>query len=138
MKYVPYNGSISNSQLNWLDTTLKTSYERKERVFIFCHIAVQPGSARPPGYVWNNHEILAVLHQYPNTVVAFISGHDHEGGYFKDSFGIHHIIPPAPLECDLGDVAYGYISVYSRYFELSWYGKQPTSGVNLPTVMKYE
>lgn len=52
------------------------------------------------------------------------------GGYAVDSNGIHHLIPPAPLECEVGQLAYGYLTLYSpsegtSYMDFNWVGKLP-------------
>lgn len=52
------------------------------------------------------------------------------GGYAVDAKGIHHLIPPAPLECDEGQVAYGFLTLYpategKNYMDFDWVGKLP-------------
>lgn len=52
------------------------------------------------------------------------------GGYAIDPQGIHHLVPPAPLECDLGQLAYGYLTLYpasegKNYMDFTWVGKLP-------------
>ena len=49
------------------------------------------------------------------------------GGYFLDSAGIHHIVPPAPLECGEGEVAFGHFALHADHFVLHWTGKVPAS-----------
>lgn len=41
-----------------------------------------------------------------------MAGHTHQNYYFKDSFGIHHMLLPAILETPPGSDAYGWIDVY--------------------------
>ncbi len=67
-------------------------------------------------------------------VVAYIAGHNHAGGYARDNAGIHHITPPAPLECEVGQMAYGAMRVYQDRCELQWTGKGSTW---LPKVLKF-
>lgn len=123
-KYVPYNGAISQEQINWLKMELLKANINKEVCFIFSHISVYSKCCQPAGLIWNNNEVLELLHGFDN-IAAFISGHDHQGGYAKDEYDIHHIVLPAPLECGLNEVAFGYLSILDSYFELFWIGKQP-------------
>jgi manganese-dependent ADP-ribose/CDP-alcohol diphosphatase len=137
-KYVPYNGSLSDDQLTWLIDKLVESKTRDETCFVFTHVSINPDCVRPSGLVWNHEEILSAIHTHGGKVAAIIAGHDHNGGYAVDSKGIHHIVPPAPLECDLGEVSYGIIDVdiNSSLFHLKWYGRKPVdSKYDWPTSM---
>lgn len=75
--------------------------------------------------MFNSDEVLSVLHEFSGTVVAFFAGHDHTGGYDVDDHGIHHVIPPAPIDCQLGDSAFGEIFVHDDRLELRWFGSPP-------------
>ena len=48
-------------------------------------------------FIFIDQQVLALIQRHVS-VLAFISGHDHDGGYAIDRAGIHHIIPPAPVE----------------------------------------
>lgn len=124
--FTPFGGAIGSAQLQWLDDTLKRSSDAGERCIIFSHLPVY----RECTYyveccMFNCDEVLAVLHRYPGTVVAYFAGHDHTGGYAIDDHGIHHVIPPAPVDCALGDLAYGEVSVFSDHLRLDWWGSPP-------------
>lgn len=45
---------------------------------------------------WNYNEIFDILSE--NSVVCYISGHDHDCGYSVDQRGIHHITMPGAIE----------------------------------------
>lgn len=99
---------------------------------------------RPSGLIWNSDEVIKIMHRYPGVVGAFISGHDHDGGYAIDEGGIHHLVLPAPLECEVDEVAYGHIEVHSSqsnpsFFELHWTGKVPSPALYTawPTKMEF-
>ena len=136
-KYVPYNGSLSDEQLIWLQNILDISTNNKELIFIFSHVAIYANCVSPSGLVWNNEEVLKIV-QSSSHVVCFISGHDHIGGYAIDEYGIHHIVAPSPLECDVDEVTFGYFNLYQNDFELIWYGKIPEKSYHMwPTKMSY-
>lgn len=126
-RYVPCNGGISSDQLNWLDDVLRTATANNERCVVFSHIPTYLQCTKANTLLFNCEEVLALLQSHGN-VVAFIAGHDHTGGYAVDTSGIHHITPPAPLECDEGQMAYGHIEVYENHMEMVWTGKLPPGG----------
>eukprot|EP01031_Cornospumella_fuschlensis_P037617 gene37617-45695_t len=139
MRFVPYNGGISHSQLAWLNDTLYKSYQNKEKVIIFCHQPIFSPN-KPSSLIWNAEETLDILHQYPGTVVMWLAGHDHGGQCAIDNRGIYHIVPPAPIECELEDLAFGTVEVYNDHLKLLWMGSPPASPwhpwpqtVNFPT-----
>ena len=125
-RFVPYNGGIGERQLEWLTETLITAKTQGELCFIFCHQPVHVKASREANLLWNAEDVLSLIQQPDNShVVAFFSGHDHDGGYSQDEVGIHHLIPPAPLECEVGEVAYGVFDVHVDHLYLHWTGKLP-------------
>ena len=77
-----------------------------------------PLGRRRPGFTHTTHTTQTHTHSHPYTpytphltarrqVGAVFAGHDHDGGYNVDAMDVHHIIPPAPLECALGQVRLG-------------------------------
>eukprot|EP01035_Chromulina_nebulosa_P020262 gene20262-26305_t len=99
-----------------------------EKVIIFSHQPVYAPS-NPKSLIWNAEEILNLCHEKGN-VIMWLAGHDHDGSYTIDSKGIHHLIPPAPIECPDGEVAYGSIKVYDNKLSLEWIGKVPENTVH--------
>lgn len=134
-RYTPANGGLSAAQLQWMDDVLQDAQAKSEKCFIFNHVPTYLPSTQPSTVLWNCEEVLSVLQQYPN-VVAYFAGHDHDGGYATDEAGIHHITAPAPLECDVGEVAYGRVAVFERHLELRWTGRVPQK-TGWPTVLPY-
>ena len=66
---------------------------------------------KPQSMVWNSDELLDAVHASGN-VVVWLAGHDHGGQYARDKKGVHHLVPPAPLECRPPDeVSYGHVEV---------------------------
>jgi manganese-dependent ADP-ribose/CDP-alcohol diphosphatase len=126
-RFVPFNGGVSQTQLDWLSSVLERAERAGERCFIFSHMPCHPGCCRTGGLIWNYEEVLSVLQKHSGTVVAVFSGHDHDGGYEIDETGIHHVVPAAPLECDEGELAYGHLAVYAHHCDVHWTGKTPAS-----------
>lgn len=122
-RFVPYNGGVSEEQLQWLEDVVRQSSERKEKVLCFSH---QPVFApyKPQSVIWNCEDILSILHKYGNTRL-WMAGHDHDGQSSIDASGIYHLVPPAPLECEYGQTAFGFIEVHDDELKMNWTGKLP-------------
>lgn len=147
IRYVPFNGSVGKQQMLWLQETLAKSIIEKEICVIFSHMPCFQESCQPCTLMWNCEEILEILHNSNANIACFIAGHDHDGGYSKDNHGIHHITLPAPLECNVGQIAYGIMEIHQVNnnniiidkdnkevnsnddmeieFKLNWQGKEP-------------
>ena len=79
-------------------------------VVVFCHQPVHAPD-KPKSVVWNAEELLDAVHASGN-VVVWLAGHDHSGQYSRDKKGVHHLVPPAPLDCrPPNEVAYGHVEV---------------------------
>lgn len=127
-RYVPFNGGVCRRQLDWLVHELSSAVKHSEKCIIFCHMALCVEASREQNLLWNCEEVLRALYATPaGTVLACLAGHDHNGGYAVDHHGIHHIVPPAPIECDEGEDTFGTIEVYQNKLEISWTGKRPIS-----------
>lgn len=135
-RWVPYNGGISDEQLEWLQDTLSRSRENEENVVIYCHQPIYSPN-KPQSLIWNAEEVLSVIQKSSN-VRLWIAGHDHDGQYSIDDSGVHHLVPCAPIECEEGQTAYGHIEVHQDKFVLDWTGRKPTNSLlPWPTEMAY-
>jgi len=76
MRYVPYNGGISEDQMQWITSQLALSRSLKQRVIIFTHMPLYLGCCRPSGLMWGAEKLLQVLHcsEYCGTVIAVVAG----------------------------------------------------------------
>lgn len=121
-RYVPYNGGCSTRQLHWLEDVIQKSKKNEERLIIFSH---QPIHAvdKPQSLNWNSEEIKSILSK--GDVRAFFAGHDHDGQFDTDN-KIVHIVPPAPLEVEENQKAFGFISVFNDKLVINWTGKLPS------------
>jgi manganese-dependent ADP-ribose/CDP-alcohol diphosphatase len=130
LRNVPYNGSIGNSQLEWLAETLVLALESNEKCVLASHVSFIPGSNSMSCVVWNYQEVLDVLWNprgwkagngngkresvttFSETpVIACMYGHSHKGGSCVDPRGIVHITFQAPLEAVGDSVAYATVHV---------------------------
>uniref|UniRef100_A0A1D1Z0E5 Manganese-dependent ADP-ribose/CDP-alcohol diphosphatase n=1 Tax=Anthurium amnicola TaxID=1678845 RepID=A0A1D1Z0E5_9ARAE len=110
-RYLMFNGAVGKEQLKWLDDVLQDSVKNNQKVIICCHLPLHPEAATPEALLWNYEEVMDVIHKY-KCVKACLAGHDHKGGYSIDSFGVHHRVLEAALECPPGSDAFGHVDVY--------------------------
>jgi manganese-dependent ADP-ribose/CDP-alcohol diphosphatase len=136
-RWVPYNGGCSQQQIDWFTEVLAMARRADENVIVFCHQPIY-SPLKPQSVIWNSEELLDIVHKFGN-VVMWMAGHDHGGAYSCDPNGVHHLVPPAPIECDEGHRAYGQGEVYEDYLMLQWTGKTPSaSKYQWPQKMKFK
>lgn len=136
-RYVPYNGGISDCQLEWFEEELKESERKEQRVVVFCHQPIHaPG--KPQSVLWNAEEVKEIIHTHGSkSVVCWMAGHDHDGQYFVEALGsdgevMHHLVPPAPIECSEEEpAAFGHMEVYPDRLKLQWTGRTPHKKYNV-------
>lgn len=123
VRYTMFNGGFSQVQLDWLSSLLTSADENAEKVIIVCHLPVHPLSTFPICLAWNYDELLSVLRSH-RSVVCFMAGHDHDGGYHKDeNTGTHHLTLEGVIETPPDSNAFATVSVYEDRMELKGYGR---------------
>uniref|UniRef100_UPI00398EC5E7 manganese-dependent ADP-ribose/CDP-alcohol diphosphatase isoform X2 n=1 Tax=Pristiophorus japonicus TaxID=55135 RepID=UPI00398EC5E7 len=122
LRFVGFNGGFSQEQLEWLNKVLTFSDNNQEKVTVIGHLPVHPESTDPMCVAWNYDEILSVLHAH-TSVVCFIAGHDHDGGYYLDDHGIHHLTFEGVIETSPESRAFGTIHVYEDRMILKGRGR---------------
>ncbi len=113
-----WNGAIGAKQLKWLKTKLEQGEKYGFKTILFSHLPVLPENGLQ---LWNNQEVLRVINAYPS-VVAFIAGHDHDGGYVKQGH-IHHLTLKGLVESN-AEGACGIVDVYPDKLVVNGYGDQ--------------
>ncbi|SEJ47032.1 protein of unknown function [Cyclobacterium xiamenense] len=83
----PWNGGIGEEQLNWLVSKVNEAEESGKKVLVFCHYPLLPENGL---HLLNSREVLEKIGPSP-ALVAWISGHHHEGNYVHDDQGTHHL-----------------------------------------------
>lgn len=122
-RWVPYNGGVSQTQLNWFRDVLNYTRSNNEKVVVFSHQPIYAPDI-PQSVIWNSEDLLGLVHEY-GTVCLWLAGHDHDGQYQIDEFGVHHLVPPAPIESLPGEKTFGHIDVYDNKLVLNWNGRVP-------------
>lgn len=91
-----WNGGVGPEQRSWLAKELAAATAKREKVVVFCHIPTLPGTCRRGWLLWDHAEVVKVLDTCP-TLVAYMCGHDHLGGYGVRN-GVHYVTYPAMVE----------------------------------------
>ncbi|KAM8730387.1 manganese-dependent ADP-ribose/CDP-alcohol diphosphatase [Acanthopagrus schlegelii] len=122
-RFTMFNGGFSKDQLDWLDSVLSSADEKQEKVTIVSHLPVHPYSTGPICLAWNYDELLAIIRSH-SSVVCFMAGHDHDGGYHQDkNTGVHHLTLEGVIETPPDDNAFGTVSVYENRMVLKGKGR---------------
>jgi len=103
-RFVPYNGGISDTQLEWLRGRLQACMAAGRKAILLSHIPILEASTTPKTVLWNAEDVLDLLRSEDGRcVVAVLAGHDHDAGYAIDPrSGIHHVTFLSPLICPAG------------------------------------
>ncbi|XP_040922610.1 manganese-dependent ADP-ribose/CDP-alcohol diphosphatase [Toxotes jaculatrix] len=122
-RFTMFNGGFSKEQLDWLDSVLASTDEKRERVTIVSHLPVHPHSTDPICLAWNFDELLAIIRSH-SSVVCFMAGHDHDGGYCQDKCtGVHHLTLEGVIETPPDSNAFSTVSVYEDRMVLRGSGR---------------
>ena len=108
------------------------TFRRSQYAIIFGHIPLHPVVTSSECLLWNYDEVLAILHKYPSTVMACLSGHTHHSACGKDEVGITHYVLDAPLECPPGIDAFSIAYVYEHELAIQGYGKNASVKISFP------
>jgi 3',5'-cyclic AMP phosphodiesterase CpdA len=117
----PWNGGMRPEQLDWLRKTLKAASKAGERVIVLNHFPVFPLGDRHN--LWNDAELMDVLDDF-DCVVAYIAGHNHDGGY-AISNSIHHLTLQGMVETQ-DSTAYAVVEVQPDRLKVIGIGREPT------------
>lgn len=123
-----WNGGIGQAQQDWLKETLRGADERGERVIVFCHMPALAAASDESLVLWNDEQIVEILESHP-CVAAYVSGHDHAGGYARQD-GIHHVSLQGMVEAP-SENAYGIVELYADRIEVRGVGKVPSRSLLL-------
>lgn len=113
----PWNGGISQKQMQWLKKELDTAKKKGENVLVFSHHPLYPEMGLT---ALNDREILKLIADYPN-VKAMFAGHHHEGAfdYYKN---IPSVTVQGMVETE-NENAYGIVEIYSDKIVLNGKGR---------------
>ena len=113
----PWNSGIGKKQQDWMVAELEEAQSLNQKVILFSHMPLRPEHMTN---LWNYEEIAKIIEGFPN-VVAFINGHNHEGGHVFHN-GIHYITIFGMLDTEIS--SYGILDIYQDSLVIKGYGNQ--------------
>lgn len=113
-----WNGALGEEQLHWLEQTLVDADAAGERVILFCHFPVYPEDVHN---LWNAAEVVQLLASHPS-VVAYLNGHNHAGGYAEHQ-GVHFLTMHGMVDTD--ETAYAVITLDESTMSVAGRGREP-------------
>ena len=118
-RFVPYNGAYGREQLKWLRHELRQAKATGERVIILSHTILAPQACEGTTMAFDYDEALGIIKESGRTVAMVFCGHDHAGGYHRDSeTGTHHLTLCSPLNLGSDGKAFGVVDVMNEHIEL--------------------
>ena len=87
----------------------------------------------PSCLLWNYQALWDVLKPYKN-VIAYISGHDHRGGYNEDQNGVHHLTINGLVEAVPGTLDSATFNLFSNKLVVQGSGQVPSFQIYLPVL----
>jgi manganese-dependent ADP-ribose/CDP-alcohol diphosphatase len=112
-RFAAHGGSPSQKQMKWLEEQLTECLLSKKKVILAGHIPIK----REAGnfhVAWNSEEILNLIWSFHNTVLVYLAGHYHVGGYFRDDHNVHHLTVSAILETPQTTNSYVTVKVFNN------------------------
>uniref|UniRef100_A0A2D4PYI3 Calcineurin-like phosphoesterase domain-containing protein n=1 Tax=Micrurus surinamensis TaxID=129470 RepID=A0A2D4PYI3_MICSU len=88
------------------------------------HIPINPDCTSSICLAWNYKDALAVIYSH-RSVICFLAGHLHYGGYCLDFHGVHHLTLEGIIETPPESNAFGTIYVYNDRLVLKGNGRIP-------------
>ena len=111
------NGGIGKEQFAWLKQRLQSASASGQRVILFSHMPLFP--ANWPN-LWNDVDVINLMKSF-DCVVAFISGHNHEGAYAIKN-GIHYFSVKGIVETPDTN-AYAVVKAFDNRLEIKGFGR---------------
>lgn len=115
----PWNGGISQTQMDWLDRQLMRADRNKQKAIVMCHFPVLPeGEVN----LWNDAELVDILSSH-KSVKAYFNGHHHPGNYEKAK-GKHYVTFQGMVRSKDRN-SFSIVNLTSEKIEIEGYGREP-------------
>ncbi len=121
----PWNGGVSDAQLEWLERELTAADLAKEMVMLCGHHPLLPADGNQ---LWNHEAVIAVIDRHP-CVAAFFNGHQHDGAEVIRN-GVPYITFKSVLH-EPGVNAYSAIRLFPDRLEIEGNGREKSRVIPL-------
>ncbi len=118
---VPWGGGIGPTQLAWMRRECDAAEKAGERVVCACHYPVWPGDNAHNLY--NDAGVRALIERR-HGVIAWLSGHDHKGG-----FDVFEAVPCVTFRgmVETADTnAFAMVTVHPGRMQIEGFGREPS------------
>jgi manganese-dependent ADP-ribose/CDP-alcohol diphosphatase len=116
-RFVAFNGGMGERQLKWLVNVLEDALVHRQFVVLCSHVSFSARVTANYLQIWNQHELLQLVHRYPH-IVACLHGHSHGFGHIQDDDGVHHHVFEAILTTPEERRCHGRLDLYADRIEL--------------------
>lgn len=117
----PFNGGMSQEQLSWLKKQLTEAKAAGEKVIICNHFPIYPATRHT---LWNKEELMDILSDAQEVVVAYLAGHNHAGNYGYLN-GVHYVTLKGMVDTP-DETAYGLLEIYKDKLLIKGTGREPS------------
>ncbi len=115
-----WNAAIGRDQVVWLKAQIARAARAGENVIISCHWPILPDNVHN---LWNDQEILTLIDENSETVVAWFNGHNHAGNYAERN-GVHYLTVHGMV--DTPDTnAFAVIDILPNALRIKGSGREP-------------
>lgn len=115
---IDWNGGIGRKQIEWITAQLDQAADNSEKVILLCHFPLAPDNIHN---LLNYKEIRDIMSKY-NNIIAWFSGHNHEGSYTIDN-KVHFVTFKGMVETKKSN-SFAIIETYSDRILVRGYGRQ--------------
>lgn len=113
-----YNGSLSDTQFEWLRRKVQEAVAADQKIIIFNHYPVYPMHETN---AWDSERLIKLVTDTPN-IVAYFNGHNHAGNYGQTE-GKHFLTFRGMVETPI-DTAYAIVEVLPDRLDVRGVGLQ--------------
>ncbi len=113
-----WNGSLSDEQFAWMETTIAAARSAGEKVIIMGHYPFYPVNEHN---MWDSERIVELITSSDN-VVAYFNGHNHAGNY--GAIGNKHFVNFKGMVETADTTAFATIAVYDGRIEITGFDRE--------------
>ena len=129
LRFVPFNGAYGEKQLTWLRRHFEEARKEQITTVIFAHTPLHPKAASWRNVNYDAPEVLDLIEEFKDVVLAVFAGHSHRGGYYFDPKSqVHHTTVQATLT---HESSFGIVDVYHDHLQLRGFGDLPSRTLSL-------
>ncbi|MCF6313014.1 MAG: metallophosphoesterase [Verrucomicrobiales bacterium] len=116
-----WNSAVGPKQFAWLKKQLTATAAAGEKAIVSCHYPILPDNVHN---LWNDQEMLSLMDQHADTVIAWFNGHNHAGNYAQHQ-GVHYVTIQGMVDTPDSN-AYAVLDVLPNALRIRGSGRVPS------------